>query len=83
MSSLCPYCNGMTALNLQCPQCGNRLFDGGRLDDYLGPYSPYRAIDDLKLTNGYPDLDRRLCVHQTYCESCGYRQEVQAEEWLT
>lgn len=72
MSHMCLYCNGMLALDSMCPQCDKPMADGGRLEDYSGPYSPYRPIDDLKLTNGYPDLALRLCIHQTYCGSCGY-----------
>lgn len=83
MSYICPYCNGMLTLNSLCPQCGEPLTDGGRLDDYSGPYSPYRQIDDLKLTNGYPDLARHQCIHQTYCGKCGNSAIMALEERLT
>ncbi|MDF2716454.1 MAG: hypothetical protein K0R28_3379 [Paenibacillus sp.] len=83
MSYICLYCNGMLALNLLCPQCDGPLSDGGRLDDYSGPYSPYRQIDDLKLTNGYPDLAGHLCIHQTYCGKCGNSAIMALEERLT
>lgn len=80
MPGICPYCNGMIALRQPCPRCAAPLTDGGRLDDYAGPYAPYRQIDDLKLTNGYPDLARQLCVHQTYCQECGYSAALPMQE---
>ncbi|MEF3307112.1 hypothetical protein [Paenibacillus sp. GYB003] len=80
MSYICLYCNGMRALDRSCPQCGEGLVDAGRLDDYSGPYSPYRPIDDSKLTNGYPDLAEHLCVHQTYCPDCGYSDVIPLKE---
>lgn len=78
---LCPVCNGLHSFNLRCPTCGGELTDGGRADDYLGPYSPYRPIDDMKLTNGYPDLSLHLCVHRAFCEQCGIRLDSAVEEW--
>lgn len=80
MSYICLYCNGMRLLDQYCPQCGEPLYDGGRLDDYTGPYSPYRSIDDSKLTNGYPDLAEHLCIHQAYCGSCGYSDVLSLKE---
>jgi hypothetical protein len=73
MTGICPVCNGLARLEAACPACGHRLDDAGRLYDYYGDYSPYRPIDDAKLTNGFPDLAHRLCVHVGWCPAC--RQE--------
>ncbi len=45
--------------------------DNGRFLDILGPYSPYRPIDDLKKTDGYIDLKTSHCPHYVSCEQCG------------
>ncbi|HEY0828640.1 MAG TPA: hypothetical protein VGE40_11130 [Bacilli bacterium] len=68
----CPVCNGLQDLTVLCPKCQHQAVDHGRIDDYAGPYSPYRPIDDLKLTNGFPDLVNHQCVHVAYCKECNY-----------
>jgi hypothetical protein len=77
----CPVCNGLQPLTKLCPQCSRSLSDAGRADDYLGPYSPYRAADDLKLTNGFTDLVNHTCIHQLYCTGCGLTALVEVVEW--
>ena len=79
----CPVCNGLMTIDVGCPKCGERMADGGRIDDYLGPYSPYRPIDDLKMTNGYPDLLTHTCVHSLHCDGCGYTEPHPVKEWGT
>lgn len=82
MISLCPVCNGMAALAAACPACGHRLDDAGRLYDYYGDYSPYRPIDDAKLTNGIPDLARHLCIHVGWCPACRREYPLWVQEWM-
>lgn len=64
---VCPVCNALTAVAAGCPQCGGRLADGGALENYYGPYSPYVDIDSLQA--GAADSQ---CVHLLYCPQCGY-----------
>ncbi|SDI45117.1 hypothetical protein [Paenibacillus naphthalenovorans] len=71
MSYYCAVCNGMELLECACPVCGHPAQDEGKLSDFYGPYSPYRNIDDLKLTNGFIDLEQHICVHSIYCPECG------------
>lgn len=70
MSFLCPVCNGLTQVEVRCTQCGGPAEDQGRFNDYLGPYSPYRSIDDISATNGFPDRILRECVHVFSCATC-------------
>ncbi|NBI28868.1 hypothetical protein [Chengkuizengella marina] len=70
MTFFCSVCNGFSKLNVNCPKCNHEAKDCGRLGDFMGPYSAYLAIDELKNTNGYPDLINHQCVHLAYCESC-------------
>lgn len=80
MNSICPVCNGLSGLHALCPSCGQSLVDTGRLYDYYGPYSPYRPIDDLKLTNGIADLAEHLCVHIGWCDRCQQEERVGVQE---
>ncbi|HWQ62608.1 MAG TPA: hypothetical protein VN521_09870 [Negativicutes bacterium] len=67
MAKVCPVCNGLTPVIGDCPHCGRKLADGGALENYLGPYSPYMDTDSLQ--ECAPDTQ---CVHLLYCPSCGY-----------
>jgi hypothetical protein len=80
LSFYCPVCNGFSRLAAICPDCGNPACDGGRLNDYLGPYAPYRPIDEISRTNGLPDLALHSCVHVMYCEECGRAYSVYVRE---
>ena len=71
MHSICPVCNGFHALRAACPTCGRAAEDDGRLGDFYDPYSAYRPIDDVRRTNGYPDLENGECLHAAHCEGCG------------
>lgn len=70
--SICPVCNGFERLQAACPDCQAEAADAGRLADQYGPYSPYRPIDDMRLTNGYDDVARRICLHTARCDRCGF-----------
>ncbi|MDF2635513.1 MAG: hypothetical protein K0R78_2387 [Pelosinus sp.] len=61
MDKLCPVCNGLQGITEQCPICGEILLDGGSLQNYVGPYSPYMESD----------IDNK-CIHLLFCTECGY-----------
>lgn len=67
---ICPVCNGLERLDTPCARCGTPQDDLGRLSDYYTPYSPYREIDDLKMTNSFADLATHQCIHLLYCPHC-------------
>lgn len=79
---MCPICNGFEQLNVPCPQCQNEMEDRGRFTDFLLDYSPYRPIDEMKLTDGFPH-DNRLdqCVHVFYCSVCHTDTHATIDEW--
>lgn len=79
MFHVCPLCNGLISLDYPCPNCLNPAVDGGKRDDYAGPYAPYEeSSDDLQpVVDNHLALDRnncgsspRYCLHMLYCESC-------------
>jgi hypothetical protein len=65
MEKVCPLCNGLAAVQAICPRCGGQLADGGALENFYGPYSPY--VD----ASSWPDGGDG-CVHLLYCQDCGY-----------
>jgi hypothetical protein len=67
VEKICPLCNGMAAIEGNCPLCDSQLVDGGAVENYFGPYSPYMDVNSLR----GPGADRR-CVHLLYCPACGY-----------
>ncbi|MEB3100476.1 hypothetical protein [Ferviditalea candida] len=80
MNTYCPVCNGLRDFQAKCGRCGTRLIDFGRSYDYFGPYSPYRPIDDMKWTNGLPDLLNHQCIHAAFCEKCGQTFNLAVDE---
>lgn len=80
MSHICPVCNGLTFLEAYCHKCNHALDDHGRIDQIWEPYSPYREIDDIKLTNGFKDYANQQCIHLANCPVCGKNQIVTIDE---
>ncbi len=66
MESVCPLCNALAPVEKKCPVCGQLLVDGGSLNNYLGPYSPYGEIAVL------PFQSAGHCTHLLYCPVCDY-----------
>lgn len=81
MGTVCPVCNGMESLHIDCPQGGHGTADMGRFNDYLGPYSPYRPIDEISSTNGFMDVAEQQCIHVVYCELCNDSFYVGVNQW--
>jgi hypothetical protein len=79
----CPVCNGFRPFAASCPTCGQPLVDNGRYMDLFGDYSPYRPIDDAKLTDGFIDARTHQCPHFATCRHCGYEgmQLIQEQKY--
>lgn len=69
MEKICPVCNCLQTIDRQCPVCGQQMMDGGALENYFGPYSPY--MDNSSFTMPF-DLPDTHCVHLLYCPCCHY-----------
>lgn len=74
MPTLCPICNGLHTLEAICDACSINMEDHGRLEQLYGPYSPYREIDHIKLTNGYADVYEQQCIHVGICPNCSFNK---------
>jgi hypothetical protein len=59
---ICPYCNGLREIVLECPACGTMMSDCGTLQESLGPYAPY---EENSLVHMQYD-----CTHQLFCSNC-------------
>jgi hypothetical protein len=81
LSSYCPVCNGLQSLSTKCSECQTSSLDFGRFNDYLGPYSPYRPIEDISMTNGFPDIEEHSCMHMMCCPNCNSSFIVGVKEW--
>ncbi len=81
MSYVCPVCNGLIKLNAICHLCQEQLDDYGKLEQLYDPYSPYREIDALKMTNGYDDYRTHHCIHIATCTNCNKNYIIQIDEF--
>lgn len=81
--SECPLCNGFTIFQHTCTTCSGEMKDAGKVYDLYSDYSPYRSIDDLKMTNGYADIQEQQCIHFTYCSVCGHEEIIGINELST
>ncbi|BBB92657.1 MAG TPA: hypothetical protein PKA28_03490 [Methylomusa anaerophila] len=63
---VCPLCNALQAVTEICPNCGENMVDGGGINDYVGPYSPY--MDSLHM----PLQNEGYCLHLLFCPACKY-----------
>jgi hypothetical protein len=70
MMQLCPLCNGLYEQEVYCPSCTAKLQDGGMLENYYEPYSPYLPGEILDQADGV--LSQEKCIHLFYCPNCGY-----------
>jgi hypothetical protein len=68
---ICPQCNALTELKVQCSVCQNDCEDKGRAMDYDENYSPYMDYELSALTDGLTKNNSNLfCAHLYYCKHC-------------
>ncbi len=72
----CPVCNGLAVTDRVCPECGETMEDGGMVEDYYGPYSPYDDMDLYEQPEFWEMADEAPCVHLFTCPKCGYDERV-------
>ena len=73
--AICPLCNALKELQIDCPKCANRLNDGGKVSDYLDAYGHYNDQETVKMADGYSNtVEDQLCPHLMVCNECGHDQ---------
>ncbi|WP_208975179.1 hypothetical protein [Proteiniborus ethanoligenes] len=76
MDFVCPLCNGIEEVNINCPICSVQMKDSGAIVNYLDDYSPYLSNDITQLVDGAP---RSKCMHLFTCEKCQYDKRIQID----
>lgn len=71
MEKGCPLCNGIIDVCEICPYCGMKMEDGGSIDEYFDPYSPY-----VELKDEMGNVKKDRCLHLVYCPFCGNDKKV-------
>ncbi|MCX7780990.1 MAG: hypothetical protein N2491_08795 [Negativicutes bacterium] len=66
MELVCPICNALKEITTICPLCGQTMADGGTLENYFGPYSPYMEEEGINRAAA------SHCVHLLYCPHCHF-----------
>jgi hypothetical protein len=70
--NVCPVCNGLKKVEVECEACSSPMEEKGRYHDFFDDYSPYMPIDLMKLEDGIPgDYKNHQCPHLYKCPSCG------------
>lgn len=77
---LCPLCNGIYTKKIVCPNCHTTMEDGGMLENYYEPYSPYLPTEILDQADEIPS---HQCIHLFYCPNCGYDQRKLTKLWTS
>ncbi len=70
MERVCPLCNGLEPYDMICNKCGKKMDHRGKMEDYLGPYSPYMDENSFKYNNYSASIGDNMCIHIYYCEEC-------------
>ncbi|SDM90230.1 hypothetical protein SAMN05518871_102522 [Psychrobacillus sp. OK028] len=71
--AMCPLCNSLKVLNINCPKCNNLLEDSGKVSDFLDPYGHYNDEETVKMGDGYPNTAKdQICPHLLVCNNCRY-----------
>lgn len=71
METVCPICNGLEKVRTICPLCGDELLDGGKIENFWGPYAPYME----ELLYG----EEQYCTHLLFCPHCHYDTRMRWE----
>ena len=74
MSGVCPVCNGLKDIYIQCDSCQILLIDKGKISDQFDPYSPYVNIDGQ--SGHYSE-----CSHNLICPNCKSSHVLLIQEW--
>ncbi|QNO15630.1 hypothetical protein HYG86_13020 [Alkalicella caledoniensis] len=76
MDFICPVCNGLENIYIDCPKCRESMEEGGSLQQFLDSYSPYISGDILDEEG----MNEKQCVHLVFCGECGYDERVSVKK---
>lgn len=79
--AICPLCNALQKVSMDCPTCNSPLHDEGKVADYSDPYGHYNDEETVKLGDGYPNTAKEeICPHLLLCRDCGYERVLFIQE---
>ncbi|MGG0657206.1 hypothetical protein [Rummeliibacillus pycnus] len=79
--AICPLCNSLKVLEINCPNCGTQLDNDGKVADFMDPYSHYEDEETVKMDDGYPNTAKdQICPHLMVCRNCGYDKVMFIQE---
>ncbi len=79
--AICPLCNALQQLNINCPSCNIQLKDSGKVSDYLDAYGHYNDEETNKMGDGFLNTAKdQICPHLMVCNECVYEQVVFIKE---
>lgn len=65
LQRICPLCNKLQNISIECDKCGKFMINLGRVQDFSDPYGPQDPINDGE---GY-------CIHLFNCKNCNNRKK--------
>jgi DNA-directed RNA polymerase subunit M/transcription elongation factor TFIIS len=81
MVAMCPLCNGLNELDMNCSNCGTLMTDLGKVSDFLDPYGHYNDEETVKMGDGYPNTAQdQICPHLMSCKHCSHDKVVFIQE---
>lgn len=79
--AICPLCNSLKVLEINCPRCGISLNNDGKISDFVDPYNHYEDAETIKMGDGYPNTAKdQICPHLMVCPNCEYDKVVFIQE---
>lgn len=78
MDLICPVCNGLKDIYLQCSTCLQDMEEGGSLQQFFDPYSPYLSQELMDLEG----ISDKVCIHLLFCYNCGIDKRVSVDKIL-
>lgn len=76
MNRVCPLCNGIYEVRVNCPVCTKTMKDKGALVNYMDDYSPY-LLDDI--SSRVDGVSSNSCTHIYKCLNCNKDKRIEID----
>lgn len=76
MDFICPVCNGIENIYMECPQCNKEMQEAGNLQQFFDPYNPYISPELMELEG----VTESKCIHVVFCNKCGKDTRVSIDK---
>lgn len=79
MELVCPLCNSLGEIELNCDICNKPMVDFGPVINFLDDYSPYLPLEVSMHVDG---TDPEKCLHIFKCNNCNTDKRVEIKRIL-